>query len=248
MSYQTESYRMTLQQPHISAVPRQPLKVTRASQLVELLRAAILRGELRPGEKIGLDRLRDRYEVSLSPLREGMARLVSSRLIEAQDQRGYKVAPVSAADLAEIVGLRRVLDAKALGASIARADLEWESAVLGALHRLNRIGAGADSDQTAGLGEALREFHAALTGQCGQPILIDLAAMLFDLDLRYLTLFGATLAGNAEARAERSAIAQAAVSRDAGAAAALLARHLDRIGAELSRRIPSTTPTTPTTP
>ena len=45
-------------------------KSTRANVLTARLRAAILRGDLEPGHKINLDRLRSEFGVSLSPLRE----------------------------------------------------------------------------------------------------------------------------------------------------------------------------------
>jgi len=59
--------------------------------------AAILRGDLKPGAKINLDRLRQDFAVSISPLREAVSRLVPDGLVEFEDQRGYRVAPVSAA-------------------------------------------------------------------------------------------------------------------------------------------------------
>src|ERR1700722_16992819 len=50
---------------------------TKASQLVDRLREAILSGALPPGSKINLDRVRHEFDVSLSPLREALARLIA---------------------------------------------------------------------------------------------------------------------------------------------------------------------------
>ena len=51
-------------------------KSTIASQLVERLREAIVSGQLEAGAKINLLRAREIFSVSLSPLREALARLI----------------------------------------------------------------------------------------------------------------------------------------------------------------------------
>src|SRR4051794_29824701 len=65
---------------------------TKASLLTSRIREAILSGELRPGTKINLAHLRDALGVSLSPLREALARLIAVGLVEFHDNRGYRVA------------------------------------------------------------------------------------------------------------------------------------------------------------
>lgn len=77
-------------------------KNTIGSQLAFRLREAIISGGLEAGSKINLDKARQSFNVSLSPLREGLARLISDGLVEFEDNRGYRVAPVSLANLEEI--------------------------------------------------------------------------------------------------------------------------------------------------
>ncbi|TIS70820.1 MAG: GntR family transcriptional regulator, partial [Mesorhizobium sp.] len=57
-------------------------KNTIGSQLASRLREAIISGELQAGSKINLDKARKTFNVSLSPLREGLARLISDGLVE----------------------------------------------------------------------------------------------------------------------------------------------------------------------
>ena len=73
-----------------------PASVTLSTTLVARLRDAIMRGELLPGSKLNLDRLRTAFGVSLSPLREALCRLENDGLVALIDQRGYRVTPVSA--------------------------------------------------------------------------------------------------------------------------------------------------------
>ncbi|WP_164172325.1 GntR family transcriptional regulator, partial [Streptococcus pneumoniae] len=66
------------------------------------IRHGIVFGELRPGEKLRLDRLRQHYQTSVSTLRELLSRLSAEGLVHAEGQRGFEVAPVSAKDLREV--------------------------------------------------------------------------------------------------------------------------------------------------
>lgn len=207
------------------------IKLTRASKLTTELRQAILRGKLVPGQKISLDQLREEHGVSLSPLREAISRLMSSGLVEMEDQRGTRIAPVSVANLSEIIELRASLESRALRASVLAADIDWESRVLGALHKLRRVEPTPGGTQLpAGYEPAMRDFHAALTVHSGMPILLDFCASLTDLYMRYLYLFGAGIAFDPALAEDRKAIVDAAVRRDAPLAETLMSRHITAFG------------------
>ena len=51
------------------------------------IRADIIFGRLRPGQKLKLDTLRDSYEASVSTLREILSRLASEGFVVAEGQR-----------------------------------------------------------------------------------------------------------------------------------------------------------------
>ena len=59
------------------------------------IRADILFGRLKPGEKLKLEKLKTSYGASVSTLREILNRLASERLVLAEGQKGFEVAPVS---------------------------------------------------------------------------------------------------------------------------------------------------------
>jgi DNA-binding GntR family transcriptional regulator len=88
------------------------------------IRADILFGRLPPGRKLKLDRLREDYTASVSTLREILSRLSSEKLVVAEGQRGFEVAPVSAKNLKEIAALRRLLEGTALEQSFERRALQ----------------------------------------------------------------------------------------------------------------------------
>lgn len=216
----------------------EPRKETIASRVAGRLRADILAGRLAPGSKVNLDRLRESLDVSLAPVREAMTRLAAEGLVEVEEQRGYSVAPVSAENLAEITMLRLDLEGRALAQAIARGSLDWEGAVLAALHRLARSPRDAARPDSGEAWEAAHDaFHMALVGGSGMPILTGFCARLRRLNDRYRRLLNAADEPGRDLEAEHAAIARAAVARDAGRAGALLAEHIRRTDTFLRGRL-----------
>ncbi len=191
------------------------------------LRDDILFGRLPPGGKLRLERLRDDYDVSVTTLREVLARLVAEGLILFEAQKGFEVAPISARDLREISEMRILLECHAVGPSFAAGDLEWEAAVVGAHHKLARMEArmlAGDRSDTARWKRYDREFHVALISACGSAELLAAHERIFDRFLRYqvlLVMFRGTVAAE-----EHNALLAAALDRDADRARALLRDHI----------------------
>ena len=96
------------------------------------IRGDIVFGRLRPGQKLKLEGLKEGYGVSVSTLREILSRLVAEGFVWAEGRRGFEVAPVSMENLKELAELRLLLEAYAMEASFARADVEWEGRVVSA--------------------------------------------------------------------------------------------------------------------
>ena len=209
-------------------------KGTKSSRLVERVREAILSGEFRPGTKINLDNLRREFQVSLSPLREGLARLISVGLVELHENRGYTVSPVSLANLAEITRLRVEFESLALATAIDLGDVNWESEVMRCLHRLNRsVRDPADPRTLLAWEHAHREFHASLLAGCGMPLLLNFCVVLHNLNDRYRRVFLVQSGGDRNVVNEHSEIAQGAVARDKAYACDKLREHIARTGNNL---------------
>jgi DNA-binding GntR family transcriptional regulator len=89
-------------------------KATVRSTTYERIKHDIIYGVLEPGLKLKLEALRDRYNASVSTLRETLNRLASEGFVVAAEQRGFFVKPVSKKDLTEIAYLRILLESSAL--------------------------------------------------------------------------------------------------------------------------------------
>lgn len=213
---------------------------TMASSLAASLRSDIIQGTLAPGAKLPIKELCDRYDVSAIPMREALSRLATSGFVVAEDQRGFRVADVSAEELADITEARIHVECEALRRSIRLGGLDWEERLAGAHHRLSRLAMLAEGD--GGVSEewdrAHVAFHAALIAGCGSKWLITMAELLRDQTARYrhLSVRGeqrAPKGGKAAPRgapardvpAEHQRIVDAALARDEQLASTLLAEH-----------------------
>src|SRR5947209_19064222 len=99
---------------------------TLAMSIYGRLRRDILTGLFEPGERLPLDALGERYRVGLTPLREALNRLSAEELVLREGKRGFRVAPVSLADLADLVATLCWAVDVAIRQSIAKGDVAWE--------------------------------------------------------------------------------------------------------------------------
>jgi DNA-binding GntR family transcriptional regulator len=204
------------------------LAPTIADRAYERIRADLLFGRLPPGAKLRLEPLAVAYGASISTLREILGRLSSEGLVVAESQRGFEVAPVSPEGFRDVAAMRLVLETHAIPLAFAAGDLDWESRVVAAHHRLKVL----ETRMMAGEpGEAQtwkrydREFHHALIEACGSQTLLDLYAGVFDQYLRY-QMVAVVFRGQVAADEHRQLL-DCALSRDAEGACALLDRHVN---------------------
>ncbi len=211
---------------------------TIAGRLAEEMRAQILAGDFAPGARLNLDRMRDEMSVSVSSLREAVTRLVADGLVTVEEQRGYRVAPVSLADLDEITALRMEMEPLALRAAIRNGGLDWETDLMAALYRLNRTDRRADDQASVEAWEvAHNAFHRALIDRCDMPLLMRFHTMLMNMNDRYRRIFAITGQSQRNVAEEHTGIAEAATRREADRAASLLQAHIERTGHALRDRL-----------
>jgi DNA-binding GntR family transcriptional regulator len=189
----------------------------------------IIFGELEPGAKLKLEALRKRYEASLSTLRETLNRLASDGFVEAPEQRGFLVKPVSKEDLREIADLRALIECHALELSVENGDPEWEGNLVAAHHKLHLMEKKLLGGDESGKEDWKRydfEFHKALISACNSENLMAVHEIVFDKYLRYQMLV-LTYRGQ-EAVDEHKAIFDAAIARDSKSANHMLRQHIQK--------------------
>lgn len=204
---------------------------TLASSVYDKMRNDILSGELPPGEKLRVEYLRTRYGVGASPIREALNRLSVDGVVMRVDQKGFRVAEVSVAELDELIKTRCWLEETALRESIAAGDDAWEEQLVLAFHRLSKTPRSADQQAYAinPEWEALhRAFHLALIGACGSRWMLAYCEQLNDLADRYRQLAIRVAYPRRNELDEHQTIMNAAVARDADTAVEALMDHFRR--------------------
>ena len=189
----------------------------------------IIFGDLAPASKLKLETLRKNYNASMSTLRETLNRLASEGFVDALDQRGFFVTPISKEDLIEVANLRVLLECHALKLSIDNGDTDWEGNLVSAHHKLSSMEQkmlSGDDSQKEDWKRYDWEFHLALIEACGSRNLISLHSVLYDKYLRYQMLM-LTHRGQ-EAADEHKKMLEAALDRNVEAAIKTLTVHIEK--------------------
>ncbi|MEL6682740.1 MAG: GntR family transcriptional regulator [Pseudomonadota bacterium] len=205
-----------------------PGKETSATrECYQTLRKMILTGALPPGKKLKIEELRNLLQSGASPVREALSLLTSDMLVERLDQRGFRAAPVSKANFEEILMLRCDLEDKALRASLARVDADWEDRLVLSHHHMTR----AQRSDPDAFEAAHKTFHMTLIGNANLPMLERYCGQLYDLNIRYRYLAAdGPRYGERSIAAEHEGIMTAALAHDAAMASKLLIEHYRRTG------------------
>ena len=156
---------------------------------LEEIRLAITTGQLDEDRTYSAAGLAKELGMSLSPVREAMMSLVSEGTVEAVPNRGFRLRPISAEDLDEIIRIRVVLSMPAVADLCARARAaragdgasEEIDAQLDELSQLATAGVGAI--EASAYEEFLRldrEFHRSLLQYGLGPRAADISIRLRD--------------------------------------------------------------------
>lgn len=212
-----------------SDMPKEP---SLADQAFKTLKSLILRGELLPGTRLRIEVLQKTYGLSSSPLREALNRLISERLVQIDSHRGFWVASVSVSELMELTDMRKLVESEALRRSVATGDDGWEGEIIAAFHRLSKAEDRHGDMPHLALNDDWsirhREFHMALLAGCGSKRLLEECGALFDEAERYRRLSARMRERPRQKSTEHENLMEAALSRDADRAVALLRAHIQQ--------------------
>ncbi|HEX3792065.1 MAG TPA: GntR family transcriptional regulator [Pseudonocardiaceae bacterium] len=140
-------------------------------EISQTLRAAVIAGELRPGEVYSAPSLAGQFGVSATPVREAMLDLAKEGLIDIVRNKGFRVTELSEKDLDDLSELRALIEVP----TVHRLAVEGVDA--GVLARLRPLAAGIEDaaarrDLIAHVAIDL-EFHLTLLALVGNPHLVE---------------------------------------------------------------------------
>lgn len=195
------------------------------------IRSEILACRLQPGQKLVIGDLCQHFGFSLGAVREALARLTSEGLVEAEPRKGFRVAPITEAELKDITEVRGKIESLCLENAIRNGNVKWEANIVSTLFELSRTSL-QDPDDPARVSEMWadvhRRFHEALVAACDSPWLLRLREILFVQSERYRRVSVPLNRAGRDLHGEHKEIADAAIARDSEQACAALRDHLQK--------------------
>jgi GntR family carbon starvation induced transcriptional regulator len=189
---------------------------TITGQIFEALKSDVLIGRVAPNERLHVDALREKYDVSLSPVREALQRLASTGLVVASDRRGFRVAGLSRADLADLGRTRRHIERTAVSEAMRLGGDDWEAEVARAIRALSKATRVVEGRLEYSPEWELRhrDFHLSMVKGCGSPRLIQIWSGLFDQGVRYRRIAQMLDLYHGDSPAEHIELSEMVMARD----------------------------------
>ena len=151
----------------MSTLRFQPMMESRPIREIayEVLKHAIVTGEIPAGERIVETDYAERLHISRTPLREALRKLERDGLVEYVLRRGVVVRAFTIEDVDEIYTIRNALEMLTLPAIIERATPEDIASLRAKLHEMDKVMAMDDIEK---LSPMARAFHSAITHISGK--------------------------------------------------------------------------------
>ncbi|MGW8374779.1 GntR family transcriptional regulator [Streptomyces sp. ODS28] len=203
-----------------------PVQERLRDKVAHALRAALISGELRPGQVYSAPGLAANFGISATPVREAMLDLAREGLVEPVRNKGFRVTEVSERDLDQYTELRVLIEVPTIGKVTETASPEQLAELRPLADEIVRT---ARADDLIGYLDADRRFHLALLLLAGNERLVETVG-----DLRKRSrLYGLTglseqdrLVASAE---EHHELLDLILAGDRSAAEQCMARHLGHV-------------------
>ncbi|MCT7354068.1 GntR family transcriptional regulator [Streptomyces sp. 15-116A] len=201
-------------------------KLSYRERVADALRAALIAGELRPGEVHSAPALAARFGVSATPVREALLDLAKEGLVDTVPNKGFRVTAVSERQLDEYTHIRSLIEIPTTAQLATTADPTALEALRPVAEEI--VTAAVAGDLIAYVEADLR-FHLGLLALAGNEHLVEVVR-----DLRRRSrLYGLTALaeqGRLQASAEEHLeLLDTLLARNEAAARTVMTRHLGHI-------------------
>lgn len=202
---------------------------TLREKILETIRDAILKGSLKPGERVSEPDLADRFGISRTPIREAFRQLESEGYLQVVPRKGAVVASLSERDIEEFYAIKILLEgfaARMAAENISEKDIERLESIN---ERLRQI---AKEGDVKNFFRVHNEFHEIFIRAAGNEKLYE---MINQLVMRFKRLRLASLAqpGRMEISVEEHRNMIEAFRRRDGDSAEGLVKRTATIGADV---------------
>lgn len=195
-----------------------------STNLFNELRSDILRGKLKPGEKLTEQRICNEYTVSRTPVREAFQKLEIDGLIETIPNRGAFVVGITHRDIQDMYELRKAYEAIAVRWAIERITKEEFAALEEAYEFMEFYTMKKDTDKMLNIN---MRFHELIYNAAHNRMLLHVLTSYQIYTKQTKTNHRYVDGYLDEVLAEHKQIFQAFIDRDPVAGASAVTSHLD---------------------
>jgi GntR family transcriptional regulator, carbon starvation induced regulator len=216
-------------QPNIKIAKLVPQSLI--TQIYNKIKNSLINGDLKPGEKLKIDVLKEKYDTGHTPIREALTSLVKDGLVERIEQKGFVASNVSMKHFNEVLKTRIWIEEIAIKKSMENKDglEQWEENLILLNHRLSKKDwtekYNPENDDSWEM--IHKKFHISLISRSGSDYLTKFCEQLYDQNLRFRFLLIKNkknyLARNVNK--EHQDILNAVISRDIVSAQKNLVKH-----------------------
>jgi DNA-binding GntR family transcriptional regulator len=201
----------------------------------DILKQRVVGGTYAPGAQLKEEHLARELDVSRTPIRAALHRLVEDGLATADPHRGVRVAEWTEADIEETFDLRGLLEAHAAGLAARRGG----ASLADRLDDLNEQMDRAIKEGGAALPQRLQvinsHFHRAILDASGSPRLKNMLESLIDMPIVIRSHYISTLQDKVQSLQHHRDLAAAVRAGDAELARQVMQLHL-RVAAHRFKR------------
>lgn len=151
----------------------------------DALRAGLIWGRWKSGERLIPKHLKDEFGCTSSVLREAMLRLAGEGLVISETNLGFRAVTHSHETFREAAHLRLVLEREAVEMSLSKGDFDWEMSLSAAYQKLAYVEKQmmlTDDTEKYVRHWSLQdwEFHSTVMSACGSLLLMRAYKSAFD--------------------------------------------------------------------
>jgi GntR family transcriptional regulator, rspAB operon transcriptional repressor len=156
------------------------------------IRRTIIMGHRKPGERLIIEELADRYSTSITPIRDTLQRLSQEGLITVKPRSGYFITQITVKELRDMFELRNILELAAIERTVEHVTDEQ----IARLRNIHHGYTGDDDESYDRYTDENRRFHYLLAKASGNQELANSLGRLLDRLARFMVIrhAGKTLA------------------------------------------------------
>lgn len=198
------------------------------------LREAILRGELKPGERLMELQLAAKLGVSRTPIREAIRMLEQEGLAVTIPRKGAEVAKMTEKDMRDVLQVREALDELAASIACEQMTAEQLDELKTTMREFEECTKNGNVKKIA---EADEKFHDIIYQATGNPKLVNIVSNLREQMYRYRIEYVKDEKNYPVLIREHKEIVEGLMAKDKAKVTAVMHRHVENQAVAVEERI-----------